>query len=77
MQGDSIRDLFIPWLEVTNNHFKGSPFAHPKKVTIAELPGGLPFWEVILYGSKQIVVLLPDSEDELRVALIEKNTPEI
>ena len=30
--GDSIRDLFIPWLEVTNNHLKGA-LNHPKKVT--------------------------------------------
>ena len=31
--GDSIRDLFIPYLEVTSNHLKGSRFHHPKKVT--------------------------------------------
>ncbi len=30
--GDSIRDLFIPQLEVTNSHLKGS-LNHPKKVT--------------------------------------------
>ena len=39
--GDSSRDLFIPQLQVTNNHLKGHFFHHPKKVTIAELPGML------------------------------------
>ena len=40
----------IPWLEVTNNHFKGSRFDHPNKVTIAELPG------VCLFGKWFFVV---------------------
>ena len=37
--GDSSRDLFIPQLQVISNHLKGHFFHHPKKVTIAELPG--------------------------------------
>ena len=39
MPGDSSRDLLIPQLEVTIRPLNGQ-INHPKKVTIAELPGG-------------------------------------